>query len=398
MMSTERASGAAAELQVRGSEYLEWLATTAGPTWWSKGAAQPDRGFHDALNAAGEPVGDRRRARVQTRQVFVYANAARLGWSGPWVEAAHHGMRFFLAHHRRADGLFATLVAADGRMIDDAAELYDQAFALLALASLHRVAPESALRPAEEGLALLEAVQAMRHPQRGFLEAAPHRYQANAQMHMLEASLAWEEASGDPRFAATADELVALALDRFIDREKGFLREFFDETWRPEADISGGLVEPGHQFEWAWLLSKWRRLRGVADADKAIADLLETGRLGVRPDGVTIDQLSGDGSVRSDRARLWPQTERLRMMIARARVAAPDDREVWEREAVSALAALTRYLDTPARGLWRDKLLPDGSFVDEPAPASSLYHLMGAGLELDAWLAEQRAGAEFVAS
>jgi mannose-6-phosphate isomerase len=34
-------------------------------------------------------------------------------------------------------------------------------------------------------------------------------------------------------------------------------------------------------------------------------------------------------------------------------------------------------------GLWRDKQKADGSFVDEPAPASSFYHILCAIYELD---------------
>ena len=40
--------------------------------------------------------------------------------------------------------------------------------------------------------------------------------------------------------------------------------------------------------------------------------------------------------------------------------------------------------DTPRRGVWRDKLQPDGRFIDESAPATSFYHLMMAILELTA--------------
>ena len=40
----------------------------------------------------------------------------------------------------------------------------------------------------------------------------------------------------------------------------------FDADWRPLAGLTGRLVEPGHQFEWAWLLERWSRLRGRADA------------------------------------------------------------------------------------------------------------------------------------
>jgi mannose-6-phosphate isomerase len=45
--------------------------------------------------------------------------------------------------------------------------------------------------------------------------------------------------------------------------------------------------------------------------------------------------------------------------------------------------ALLRYLDTPVAGLWRDRMQLDGSFVDEPAPASSFYHIVCAIAELD---------------
>jgi mannose-6-phosphate isomerase len=39
-------------------------------------------------------------------------------------------------------------------------------------------------------------------------------------------------------------------------------------------------------------------------------------------------------------------------------------------------------LETPLRGLWRDRRLADGNFVEGPAPATSLYHLLGAILPL----------------
>jgi mannose-6-phosphate isomerase len=43
---------------------------------------------------------------------------------------------------------------------------------------------------------------------------------------------------------------------------------------------------------------------------------------------------------------------------------------------------VAQYLHTPAPGAWRDKLRADGTFVEEPAPATSFYHLMMAILEL----------------
>ncbi|HEX6866534.1 MAG TPA: AGE family epimerase/isomerase [Caulobacteraceae bacterium] len=44
-------------------------------------------------------------------------------------------------------------------------------------------------------------------------------------------------------------------------------------------------------------------------------------------------------------------------------------------------------METPVPGLWRDRMKADGSFIDEPAPASSFYHIVGAILDLDRALA-----------
>jgi mannose-6-phosphate isomerase len=47
--------------------------------------------------------------------------------------------------------------------------------------------------------------------------------------------------------------------------------------------------------------------------------------------------------------------------------------------ALSALKGLDKFLDVPTPGLWRDSLESD----DLTAPASSLYHIVGAIHELD---------------
>ena len=75
-------------------------------------------------------------------------------------------------------------------------------------------------------------------------------------------------------------------------------------------------------------------------------------------------------------ARLWPQTERLKAALILSETAQGETRARYLAEALSASHGLLAYLRTPVPGLWRDKLLPDGTFVEEPAPASSLYHII----------------------
>jgi mannose-6-phosphate isomerase len=171
-----------------------------------------------------------------------------------------------------------------------------------------------------------------------------------------------------------SDEIAGLAMARFIDPATGALREFFDADWRAIAG-EGGLVEPGHQFEWAWLLQRWGAARGDAAGQTAARRLFENGLRGVDPAReVAVNALWEDFSVRDGSARLWPQTEHLKATVALGDAT----------QGVRAARGLARYLDTPARGAWRDKLRPDGSFVEEAAPATSFYHLMVAILELKA--------------
>lgn len=90
---------------------------------------------------------------------------------------------------------------------------------------------------------------------------------------------------------------------------------------------------------------------------------------------VAVDALNEDMTIRSSRARLWPQTERLKAALFLHR---GDGEDSYLAHALAAAQTLWRYLDTPTRGLWRDKLTPTNRFIEEPAPASSLYHIVGA--------------------
>ena len=349
-----------------------WLRASALPLWWASGADHLAGGYREALNIDGRPVNAPRRSRVQTRQTYVYATAGLIGWDGPWRQAAWHGMDYFLARYRRPDGQFRTLVADSGESLDETAALYDQAFALMAMATLQRADPGHTDLEGEAGR-LLKALQGRRHPAGGFCETPPHVFQANAHMHLLEAALAGMDAGGGPEWRALAGEIVELALTRFIDAQGGFLREFFDADWAPAAGEDGRLVEPGHQFEWAWLMARGARLADEPRAQAAAERLFEAGLQGVdAARGVAINALNEDMSVRDAQARLWPQTEWLKASAILGR----------HDQTLLAASALRRYLDTPAAGAWRDKMRADGDFTPEPAPASSFYHIMAAWLEL----------------
>lgn len=338
------------------------------PLWADAGVVPETGAFREALTWTGGPHDPRYRARVQARQAFVFADAAAEGL-GPFGPAARRGMDLFVRRARRDDGLFMAILDPDGAPIDGTAYLYEHAFVLLGMAALGDAAPAIALR---------ERLQVFRHDAGGFREAGERPFQANAQMHLLEAALAWEAAGGDGGWSELADELAELALSRFVDPATGALSEFFDAAWRPLAGPAG-LIEPGHQFEWAWLLERWGRARARPEGLTAARRLFAVGRRGFDAGrNVAVDALTDDLGVRDAAARLWPQTEHIKAALALGDEAA----------ALQGANGMAAYLDTPARGVWRERMRADGGFVEEPSPATSLYHLYLAIRELARFAAE----------
>lgn len=361
-----------------------WALDHAFPLWWNVGADKVKGGFFEKIALDGTPVEAPRRARVQPRQIYSYAAAGLLGWDGPWKQALTHGLDFYLSKYRRPDGFMRTLVASDGAPLDDTVDLYDQAFGLFGLAMAAQVLPERTDLPVL-AVSLREALYAtLKHQVAGFEESIPRTLPllSNPHMHLFEASLAWIEAGGDAGWRAMADEIAELALSKFIDPKSGGLREYYDGDWNPAPGVQGRIIEPGHQFEWAWLLLRWGRLAGRDDAIAAALRMIEIGEgPGVDPTrGVAVFALLDDLSVQDDIARLWAQTEQIKAGVLAARITG-DPR--WRTTAANGAEALLKYFDTPVKGLWRDKLQADGTFVDEAAPASSFYHIVCAILELD---------------
>lgn len=353
----------------------DWMRTAALPLWATLGV-RSDGAFIEALTAEGRTAGDRRRARVQSRQIFVFCRAGLRGWAGPWRERAEAGLDRFLTDYVRADGQVRNALTVEGQVLDDAALLYEQAFALLALATAHAagIQPD---RCEAQARRMLDRLVDDVLPSGGWREDDAHPYQANANMHLFEAAQAWTARGVDPRWTAVADNIAELAQSRLIDRRGGFLREFFTADWTPAHGQDGRLIEPGHQFEWSWLLSRHALARGDDRAMAAAKRLYQHGLGGIDAGrGVAVDALDDSLSILSARARLWPQTEWLRAALAMADLSDGGDRDQRLVEADKAVRALTAYLRP--NGTWHDKLEPAGTFVDEPAPASSLYHIVGA--------------------
>jgi len=355
---------------------VDWLVGAAYPLWSSRGVDPVNGGFMEILERDGQAMPRPRRARVQARQVYAFAQAPALGWQGDAAGIARRGMDFFSTYYRRRDGLFRALVDAGGAPLDEQALLYDQAFALLGHA-----AAAAALDALDEfegrALELRHAIDVHLRAEDGSFRSeetsADHR-ESNPHMHLLEAYLAWAEIGRDPAWAAGVRSLAELALTRLIRKDSGALGESYLATWQPTPGAAGRIIEPGHQFEWAWLLLRCERWH-TAPVRAAALRLMAIGEeFGVR-DGVAINALNDDFEVKDAAARFWPQTERLKAALLAAAVTGEAR---YRSMAEAAASSFFPYLNTPLPGLWLDMRLPSGEFVDAPAPASTFYHVVGA--------------------
>ncbi len=371
-----------AAVEAASAKLTSWLVDAAYPIWSTRGIDAVRGGFQERLTLAGDPTDDARRARVQPRQVYAFSRAPSLGWKGDATGAVTQGISFFLTRYRRADGLFRTLVTPDGMPIDDRVLLYDQAFALLAFATASPILGGS-FNLAGEGEQLRQALY--KHLKRsngpGFETGLPHGppLLSNPHMHLLEAALAWIDVGGGSEWVALANELGELAISHLIDPKTGMLHESFDYAWKVTANAAGRLVEPGHQFEWAWLLMRWGQRR--ADVREAACRLMEVAEAHGIHGGVAIYEILNDATVHDGSARLWAQTERLRAAALAARLYG--DAKYWRRTAEAA-NSLLRYFATEVPGLWYDRLSPAGQFKRETVTAGNLYHIVGSIYELGA--------------
>jgi mannose-6-phosphate isomerase len=349
-----------------------WLTRHALPLWWERGADLAGGGFVDRIAQDGAPArGYPKRVRVQARQAYVFGLAAAQGWMTGADRAARHALSG-LAAMKRSDGLYRPAQAPAGAP-DGMGLLYDQAFALLALATGFATFQEPEFE--QEATALRDQLTAFAHPLGGFAESPGHSAPlfANPNMHLFESYQAWSAASGDPVWAKLAAGQARLALERLIDPDLGVLHEAYAPKWRPMS-AADRIVWPGHLFEWGYLLLAWN---GGGEGERAAGlRLIEAAeRTGINRREVAIFALDGALNPIDRSARLWAQTERLRATALAASLTG--EAGLWSA-ALQASQTLEAFLETPTPGLWRDSMDETGAFREEPAPASSFYHIVGA--------------------
>ncbi|MBD9602063.1 AGE family epimerase/isomerase [Pseudomonas sp. PDM10] len=336
------------------------------PLWqgpgWNADMALP----YEALDAEHQPLPPQRyRAMACARQLYLFSSL--IGQVPAAEERAAALFRSLQQHFHDAEhGGWFYSVDPQGAPLDQRKDLYTHAFILFACAHYWDKVREP--RVASVLNAALEVVAQRFATGDGLYEASLDRDWSslesgplqNPLMHLAEAFLATLSVREDVAVQDALVELCTAMQKRFIDPQHSVLME------KPLGAVDNWF-EPGHQFEWYFLLESSSLLRGStlhASLERAFAC---TEQLGVDQQTGAVRamlDLEPDSPPRDATQRIWAQAEYLRALTLR-----PDS----EAAVLRQLQALQQH--SLHRGGWYECRDENGDVTRRDMPSTTPYHL-----------------------
>jgi len=365
--------------------WRDWLSAKALPLWSGAGFDRKRNLYYERLDWNRNPVPmSGLRLMVQARQISTYCRATLDGFYNASAQALYCLDVVERAYHGSDGGAgWVFSLAPDGQPADCRRDLYAHAFILFAYGWAIRLTGEQRYQKIARQTSQ-EVERIFTAPSAGYLDTVPpvdSLRRQNPHMHLFEAYLVLLEATGDEYYLEKLRGIITLLQNHLLDRRSGLLLEFFDSSWQPSKPASHNRVEPGHLFEWAWLLGEYQRLVSSSGEDvnglgEAAKRLFSAG-LSCGTDlktGFVFDAMTEDGVIFERAMRIWPQTELLRLLCTRP--------VSGDRESILAhnlgMAFLTQFAPPHLAGGWIDRFDEFGSPLVDYMPASSLYHIYGA--------------------
>ena len=322
-----------------------------------------------------------KRLMVQGRQLYVYSNAALLGWYPDGRRLADRCVEFILSSFYQADGNRGWIhsLSPDGSVVNPMRDTYAHAFVLFGLAHYNQLVRDyQIVRVIDETLAFLD--DELKSAEGGYVDAAPAPdavRRQNPHMHLFEAYLALYVSTGNSQFLERASKIFDLFSERFFRADTGTLCEYLNERLEPLPGAMGSIVEPGHHYEWVWLLREYQRVSG-REIDSVTSTLYDfADRHGWDREGFIVDAVDVSGRLIDGSRRTWPHTEGLKANIVEGK----RGRMGCDRRAAQCVSRLLQFIGRPIHGGWVDRLSADGAYLSDFIPASTLYHVFCAVTE-----------------
>ena len=314
----------------------------------------------ESLTATHQPMPVQRyRAMACARQLYVFSSLIEL--PGAREQAATLFRSLQRHFHDAEHGGWFYSVDAQGKPLDRRKDLYTHAFIVFACAhywaKVHEPLVESVLDAAlaviatrfSTGDGLYEAVlgEDWSSQNSGPLQ--------NPLMHLAEAFLATLQARTDKPAEAALLALCKTMQARFVEPVHGIMLE------KPRGAVDNWF-EPGHQFEWLFLVQSSPLLQGSLLHKSLLRAFDYAERTGVQQ-GAVLSMLKLDGTVLDATQRIWAQAEYLRALTLRPGAAVDKQLEVMNQRFIHA------------RG-WHECRDSNGQVSRQDMPSTTPYHLL----------------------
>ncbi|WP_448249693.1 AGE family epimerase/isomerase [Thalassotalea agariperforans] len=374
-------------LVINTQKLVNWFKFDALPLWSTTGIDKLTGGVYERLLKNGEPdLSAARRVRVNYRQMYVFSLAHELGWMENAQDLVSKINNYLKnkAKTSECESTFAHLLDYNSKIIDPKQDTYDLAFYLLSCAQRFKAFDDhSALVDAEKMMATID--EKIKGINAGWLEGNYNSSvrRQNPHMHLFEAFIALYQASKNPSWIARAGEIFSMFESHFYDAQHGVLLEFFNADWSPQFGTHGHIVEPGHMYEWVWLLHQYSDITHSPISRYTANLFINAFKLGTNVTGLIYDEVNQYGEPLKNTKRCWPVTEYIKSSLAMANSCLNfEDKNKFESYASKAIEALfTYYLTANTAGAYIDQLGANDEVVVDYAPASTLYHLIVAAKE-----------------
>ena len=357
------------------------------PKWLESFSDHENGGFHERLNHQFKPLEmPRRRLLTQCRQLSIYAHNYVCAPAFMRAVSPEYLISQFNYIHDNyfmpETGGWRFAIAMNGQGEEEVVyDLYAHAFVLFMCVWVHKATgSDQAHQTAKDVVAFIQAhfkddVCGYKEQLDQNLKSIEQTRRQNPHMHLFESCLfAHENWPNDPEFSDMAHELKSLFTDYLWDVDAGAIAEFYSHDMQLHAE-EGDFYEPGHHFEWVWLLNCYQNNFGEDHQIEGLKlKLLEFGNKFGRDTefGGIYNAVNRQGEVVDEDKRIWPLTEALKantIMLSDKR-----DRDTIK----DLLRDVTHMLSSGylhERGFWTEILNRDLSSKTDYMPGTTPYHL-----------------------
>ncbi len=326
----------------------------------------------------------------QTRQIYVQCVGWRITGNEEFRRNVRAGTDFLLEKFADPEHEgWCYRVSPGGEVLDDSKDSYSFAFVIYGCVNAWRAAEDPRyLEAAERTWRVMK--RKLRDGEVFLRPRATADYgktlgtnSQNPMMHLFEALLELYEATGSEEVRRDAGNLADAITGRLMRGRELHLPELFDANWEPLPEEKGGRIEVGHQFEWAWLLSRAVELGFPEEYLETGHRLIDYGMRGYdRGRGGIYSRLNYAGEVSQYRQGRWEQCEFLRALIRYGSRHGRSD--LWERYRQTMAHVRDSFIDREFGGWfrsWYPDKEPEGNELRKGNEWLSGYHTMNLYLE-----------------